>query len=159
MKKEALKELIPSALEQAIKDIVMYRDVKEDSLSSTQVRSIIDPRNCADVQNQIIRMEVDAVNDEWAYGPDGKQAPPADVHAQPEGEWVASLGYGLTQGAVGKSGKGKDDSKNKGKGYDKDWKGSTDKGKGLGAGKGERPVELALTVGGSGITTGHARYV
>ena len=35
LKKEALKEFIPSALEQAIKDIMMYRDVKEDSLSST----------------------------------------------------------------------------------------------------------------------------
>ena len=47
LKKEALKELIPSALEQAINDILMYRDVKEDTLSSAQVRSIIDSRICA----------------------------------------------------------------------------------------------------------------
>ena len=61
LKKEALKELIPSSLEQAGKDIMMYRDVKEDTQNSVQVRSIIDARICADVQNQIIRMEVDAV--------------------------------------------------------------------------------------------------
>ena len=53
---------------------------------------------------------------------------------------MASSGYGPTQGAVGKSVKGKDDSKGKGKGYSKDWKGGGDKGRGLGAGKGERPV-------------------
>ena len=57
LKKEALKELIPCSLEQAIKDIMMYRDVKEDTLNSVQIRSIIDARICADVQNQIIRME------------------------------------------------------------------------------------------------------
>ena len=33
LKKEALKELIPSSLEQAIKDIMMYRVVKEDPSS------------------------------------------------------------------------------------------------------------------------------
>ena len=44
LKKEALKELIPSSLEQAISDIMMYRDVKEDTLNSVQVRSIIDAR-------------------------------------------------------------------------------------------------------------------
>ena len=45
-------------------------------------------------------------------------------------EWVASLGHGPTQGATGKSGKGKDDSKGKGEGYGKDWKGGGNKGKG-----------------------------
>ena len=51
LKKEALKELIPSSLEQAIKDIMMCRDVKEDTLSSSQVLSTIGSRICADVQN------------------------------------------------------------------------------------------------------------
>ena len=132
LKKEALKELIPVSLEQAIKDIMMYRDVKEDTLNSKQIRGIIDARICADVQNQIIRMEVDAVQD----------APAEEVTQEwptKDAEWVASLGYGPTQGAVGKSGKGKDEPKGKGKG--KDWKGGGDKGKnGAGAGKGERPV-------------------
>ena len=94
LKKEALKELIPSAFEQAIKDIMMYRDVKEDTLSAAQVRSIIDSCICADVQHQIIWMEVDNVEDK-KHDKDEKD------------EWVASLGYGPTQGAVGKSGKGK----------------------------------------------------
>ena len=61
-------------------------------------------------------------------------------------EWVASLGHGPTQGAVGKSGKGKDD-KGKGKGKGGDWKGGGDMGKGLGAGKGERPGGPVLIVG------------
>ena len=88
----------------------MYRDVKEDILSSSQIRSIINERICADVQNQIIKMEVDAVQDEK----DEKDE---------RDEWVASLGYSPTQGAVGKNGKGGDKGKgDKGKGYGKDWK-------------------------------------
>ena len=114
-------------------------------MSSSQVRSMIDSRICADVQNQIIRMEVDNVDDEKA-------------EKNESGEWVASLGYGPTQGAVGKSGKGKDDSKGKGKGYGKDWKGGGNKGKGLGAGNGERPVGACSHCAGSGTTIGHARY-
>ena len=117
------------------------------------------------MQNQIIKMEVDAVRDEGAYGPGGNPPPEAlathEWPAKDTEEWVASLGYGLTQGAVGKSGKGKDkDEKGKGKGYGKgsDWKGGGDKGKGLGAERARDQWELALTVGGSGITTGRARY-
>ena len=115
-------------------------------MSAAQVRSIITERICADVQNQIIKMEVDAVHDEWAYGPGGKEALPADAHGQPADEWVASLGYGPALGAAGKSGKGYggggDEGKgagNKSKGFGKQWKGEQ-KGKGLGAGKGERPL-------------------
>ena len=58
----------------------MYRNVKEDTLSAAQVRSIINERICADVQNQIIKMEEDAVRDEWTYGHEGrppKVDPPA----------------------------------------------------------------------------------
>ena len=105
---------------------MMYRDVKEDMLFSSQIRSIINERICADVQNQMIKMDVDAVHDEWAYGPGGEEVLPADAHGQAADEWVASFGYGPTQGAVGKSGKGGDKGKgagDKGKGYGKDWKG------------------------------------
>ena len=49
LKKEALKELIPVALEQCIKDVLMYRNVKEDTLSAAQVLSIITERICSDV--------------------------------------------------------------------------------------------------------------
>ena len=49
----------------------------------------------------------------------------------------AKLWIWLTQGGIGKSGKGYGDEKGKGAG--KDWKGEQ-KGKGHGAGKGERPV-------------------
>ena len=78
---------------------MMYRNVKEETLSAAQVLSIINKRVCSDVQNQIIRMEVDAVHD--------SEAPPA---AEPPGQqavdWANSFGYGPTQGAVGKSGAG-----------------------------------------------------
>ena len=121
----------------------MYRDVKEDTLPAAQVRSIIDSRICADVQNQIIKTEVDAVSDE-------------KCEKDKKDDGVASLDYSPTQGAVGKSGKGADKGKgDKGKGYGKDWKGSGwkgsgDKCKGLGAGKGERPVEACSHCWGFG---------
>ena len=80
-------------------------------------------------------MEVDAVQDEWAYGSEGrppKATPPADPPGQPAGELVHSLGYGPTQGAIGKSGKGYNGGGcEKGKGAGKDWKGEQ-KGKGAG---------------------------
>ena len=66
------------------------------------------------------------------------------------------MGYGPTQGAVGKSGKGKDDSKGKGKGYGKDRKGGGDKCKGLAPEMVRGQWELALTVGGFGHYYRHA---
>ena len=92
LKKESLKDLIPPALEQCIKDVMMYRNIKEDTFSAAQIRSIINERICADVLNQIINVEVDAVSDEWAYGPGGRDAPHEDAHGQAVEEWVASLG-------------------------------------------------------------------
>ena len=47
LKKEAFKELIPPALEQTIKDVVMSRDMRRNSLSSAQVKSIIKRRRHA----------------------------------------------------------------------------------------------------------------
>ena len=71
---------------------MIYRNIKEETLSAAQIRSFINERICADVQNQIIKMEVVAVSDEWAYGPGGKAAPREDAHGQAAEEWVASLG-------------------------------------------------------------------
>ena len=68
-KMEALKELILPALEQCIKDAMMFRNIREDTLSAAQILSIINKRICPDVQNQLIRMKVDAVHD--------AEAPPA----------------------------------------------------------------------------------
>ena len=61
LKKEALEELIPKVLETTIKDIIMFRDMKEDKLNSAQMRSIIMERIAGDVMNQLIRMDVDHV--------------------------------------------------------------------------------------------------
>ena len=52
---------------------MMYRNIKEGTLSAAQIRCIVNERICAEVQNQIIKMEVDAVHDEWAYGPEGRR--------------------------------------------------------------------------------------
>ena len=59
LKKEALKELIPKALDTTIKDIIMFRDRKEDKLNSAQMRTIIVERIAGDFMNQVIRMDVD----------------------------------------------------------------------------------------------------
>ena len=59
--KEALKDLIPTALETTVKDIIMFRNLKEDTLNSSQMRTIIMERIAGDVMNQVIRMDVDNV--------------------------------------------------------------------------------------------------
>ena len=130
---EALKELIPTALAQTVKDVIMFRDMREDTLSAAQIRTIVMERIAGDVMNQVIRMDVDAV-----------EAAEAVLPAEPPGqqeELANSLGYGPTQGAVGKSsaGKGWGGKDQTGKGFGKDQKGKGKDG-GQGAGKGERPV-------------------
>ena len=102
MKKEALKDLIPSALEQTIKDVIMFRDLREDSMNSGQMRTIIMERIAGDVMNQVIRMDVDNVE---AGGAVPAEFPP--VMPEYHEEWANSLGYGPSQGAVGKAGAGK----------------------------------------------------
>ena len=47
LKKGALKDIIPSALEQTIKDVVMFRGVREDTMDSGQMRTIITERIAA----------------------------------------------------------------------------------------------------------------
>ena len=41
LKKDAIKELIPKALETTVKDIIMFRNMKEDTLNSAQMHSIL----------------------------------------------------------------------------------------------------------------------
>ena len=95
--KEALKKLILKALETTIKDIIMFRDMKEDKLSSAQMRTIIMERIAGDVMNQVIRMDVDHVEgrvDESV--PDG--LPPVPPRHQEE--WANLLGYTNASDAV-----------------------------------------------------------
>ena len=68
-------------------------------------------RIAGDVQDQVIRMDVDQV--------ESREQAPAQPPPQ-DAEWANSFGYGPQQGAVGKTGKGKgkDDPKGKGKGKD-----------------------------------------
>ena len=130
LKKEALKEIIPPALTQTVKDIMMFRNMSEDTLSSAQVMTIIMERIAGDVQNHVIRMDVDHVKTRERSA---AQSPPQ------ESDWANSLGYGPQQDAVGKCGLGngkvKDDNKGKGKGKDH-W----NKDGPAGASKSEHPV-------------------
>ena len=131
-------ELIPSALGQCIKDVIMFRDMREDSFMAAQVKSIINERICTVLQNQVICVDAEAVHD-------AEPPPAAATSGQQAVEWANSFGYGPTQGAVGKSGAGKgwggnkDQKGDKGRGFGKDQKGKDQKG-GQGSGKGERPV-------------------
>jgi hypothetical protein len=63
LKKEALKDLIPKALEVTVKDVILFRNMKEDTLNAFQMRTIIMERIAGDVMNQVIRMDVDQVDD------------------------------------------------------------------------------------------------
>ena len=58
LKKEAYKEMIPGALEQTVTDVVMFRNLKEDTMTSAEMKSLIGER----ITNQVIRMDVDAVD-------------------------------------------------------------------------------------------------
>ena len=119
--------LIPLALGQTVKDVVMFWNMSVETLSAAQVRTLIMERIAGDVQDQVVRMDVDQV--------ESREQAPVQPPPLQEADWANSLGYGPQQGAVGKNskGKGKDDPKGKGKG--KDWS----KGGPAGAGKGERP--------------------
>ena len=102
--------------------------MSEDALGAAQVKTIMMERIAGDVQDQVIRMEVDQIKTRERAA---AQPPPQ------EADWANSFGYGPQQGAFGKSGKGKGkfDSKgnNKGKDY---W----NKDGPAGASKGERLV-------------------
>ena len=116
----------------------MFRDMKEDNLSSAHMHTIIMERIAGDVMNQVIRVHVDHVEGRFAEAaPDGfSPVPPG--HQE---EWANSLGYSPMQGAVGKNGAGKgygggkvygNDQKGGGggggKGYGKDQKGGGKEG-------------------------------
>ena len=110
LKKEASKEITPRALTQTVKDIVMFRNTSEDTLSAAQVNTIIMERIAGDAHNQVIRMDVDQIETRERAA---AQPPPQ------EADWANSLGFAFQPGAVGKSGKGegKDDAKGKGNGW------------------------------------------
>ena len=61
LKKEALKEIIPPALTQTVNDIMIFRNMSEDALNAVQVKTIVMERIAGDVQDQMIRMDVDQV--------------------------------------------------------------------------------------------------
>ena len=51
LKKEVFKELSPPALEQTIKEFIMFRNMKEDTWSAAQIQTIINGRISGDVMN------------------------------------------------------------------------------------------------------------
>ena len=61
LKKEALEELIPPALAQTVKDVIMFRNMNVDTLSAAQVKTLVMERIAGDVHHQVIRMDVDQV--------------------------------------------------------------------------------------------------
>ena len=95
LKKEAIKELIPKALETTVKDIIMFRNMKEDTLNSAQMHSIIMERISSDVMNQVIRMDVDNVEGWLHPSAPGRvdDAAPAEQPPDYNEEWANSLGY------------------------------------------------------------------
>ena len=54
LKNEAFKELIPPAPEQTVKDVIMFCNMKEDTLSAAQAKAIINERITGNVMNQVI---------------------------------------------------------------------------------------------------------
>ena len=60
-RKEALKELIPPALAQTVKDVIMFRNQNVDTLSASQINFLVMERIAGDVQGQVIKMDVDNV--------------------------------------------------------------------------------------------------
>ena len=90
----------------------MFRNLTEYVVSSAEMKSLIHERISGDVMNQVIRMDVAAV-----------EAADATLPAEAPRQQANSLGYGSTQGAVGKSGAGK--------GWG-GWRGKDQKGKGFG---------------------------
>ena len=103
MKKEALKELIPPALAQTVKDVIMFLNMNVDTLSAAQVKTLVMERISGDVHDQVIRMDGDQVESREQ----APQPPPSQEAKCSKAEWANSLGYGPQQGAIGKSGKGK----------------------------------------------------
>ena len=61
LKKEDLKELIPPALGQTVKDVIMFRNMNVDTLSAAKVKTLNMERTAGDVQDQVIRMDLDQV--------------------------------------------------------------------------------------------------
>ena len=103
LKKEALKELIPPALAQTVKDMIMLRNMNVDTLSAAQGKTLVMESIAGDVQDQIIRMDEGQVESREQ----APQPPPSQQAEWSKAEWANSLGYQPQQGAIGKNGKGK----------------------------------------------------
>ena len=103
LKKEAIKELIPPALGQTVKDVIMFQNMNIDTLSAAQVKTLIMERIAGDVQDQVIRMDADQVGSREQ----APQPPPSQEAEWSKAEWTNSLSYGPQQGAIGKNGMGK----------------------------------------------------
>ena len=50
LKKEALKDVIPPALAQTLKDVIMLRNMNDDTLSAAQIKTLVMERIAGDVQ-------------------------------------------------------------------------------------------------------------
>ena len=59
LKKEVLKELIPPALAQTVKDVIMLRNMNVDTPSSAQIKTLVMERIAGDVQDQVIKIPND----------------------------------------------------------------------------------------------------
>ena len=81
LKKEALMESIPSLLGLIVKEVILYRDMKEDTLSYEQYRSLITERIARDVTDQAMPMQVDEVS----FRQDGQ-------HEEQDEDWASGLG-------------------------------------------------------------------
>ena len=119
LKKQSYMDMIPDTLAMVIRDYIVMREMEEDSLNATQIKSFIMGRIQQDLLNLHVPMDVDLVleeADKWRSGDE-------------QADWANSLGTYPQQGAVGKGGKakGKDSKGKDGKPGGKD-------------GKGDRPV-------------------
>ena len=121
--------MIPPVLTQTVQDIIVLRNMSEDTLNAAQVKTIIMERIAGNVQDQVIRIVVDQV--------ESREQAAAQPPLLQEVDWANSFGFGPQQSAVGKKGKGKNKDDPKGNGKGKDY---WNKGGPARAGKGERPI-------------------
>ena len=80
-----------------VKDIFIYRNMDEDTLTLKMLKLFIDARIAGEVQNQVIGMDVDEIiTKEHAIEHEQEREP----------DWANSLAAGPRLGAVGQSGMG-----------------------------------------------------
>ena len=52
---------MPPALAQTVKDVIMFCNMNVDTLSAAQIKTLVMVRIAGDVQDQVIKMDVDHV--------------------------------------------------------------------------------------------------